>query len=408
MSGIHQMYSDRGHKISTPGWNLNEGLFVNCKYMHKLSRVKRVGNINPNHKSYLELYDANTNEVTNLLSHDAAFNEAIIADAATIITSDDNKNIYAWDIQTGKHINSLNTNKIVKKENFSSMPLSKNLTRINFMRIDSFKKEVYYSISGVKVIYVWNYEYNTNEVFESNMVKITSPFFTSDSTIIYKKGGYLELFDFKNQKVVSAKKENNQNNPFSFKYSKSKKIAITRTNTSLKLWNTNPFFAVDSVQLPKTLFVDNYRAINDLDYILLPISGGMIDMSSILQKMSQGDENIGKATLKYYQNPVKIKFKLYQIKDNQINLLDTPVIPGAMLQHINFYPEKNQLSIKMFNSPTIKNAANYKKYTNYSYDINNKTLKTLSNESNTSIETTTPLNYDISKDKKNYLSITTH
>ncbi|WP_106790866.1 caspase family protein [Aquimarina sp. Aq78] len=390
--GINQVYSNMGHKIATPGWNLEKGLFVNCKYMQSLSRSKRVGNINPNDKSYLEVYSTTSDKTINLLSHKYIFNEAIIADSETVITSDERRNIHVWNIKTGQLINSLKTNDIIKKEDFD-LSFMKKTSRINIMRVDPYKKEVYYSISSLKVIHVWNYEYNTDEIFQSNIVKVESPFFTSDSTIIYKKGMYLEHFDFKNQKAIGLKKENNKRKLFSFIYSRTGNKGITKTNGSLKLWSAKPLAVTDSIQIPESPFYPYY--INkDLNYLALVVSKDIKNMFSSLEENPNKPpdyDKMGANLLKHFLNkmikldgskvdPQRVKIKLYQIKDSSFTPIREIIVPGYLIQKIDFVPKTSQMLICTFNLPVSYQLEHYTTFINYIYDIDHNTLKALPKE----------------------------
>ncbi|WP_299218701.1 caspase family protein [uncultured Aquimarina sp.] len=389
-----QLQSQIGFKIAVPGWSLEHGLFVNCKYMQSLPRSKRVGNINPNNRSYLELYDVTTNKVINLLSHKYAFNEAIVVDPQTVITSDERRNIQVWNIKTGQLIRSMRTDDIIKAEDFD-ISFMKKLSRINVMRVDPYRKEVYYSISSIREIHVWNYKYDTDEIFQSNMVSIASPFFTSDSTIVYKKGIYLEHFDFKNQKTIHLKKENNENKTFSFTYSRTGNKGITKTDNSLKLWNIKSFSVTDSIQIPKSPF-DPYYINEDLSYLALAVSKDLKNtVSSMIENPNEPldlkkmmDDIMKNMINKVYNingdkvDPQNIKLKLYQIKDSSFDRIRDINIPGFFIQKVSFIPRTNQIIICASNLPVSRQADNYEPYTNYIYDIESNVLKALPKEIN--------------------------
>ncbi len=389
-SMARQLHSEIGHKTASANWNLEHGLVVNCRHMQTLSRSKRTGNIKPNDKSYLELYSVKDNNVTNLLSHDAIFNEAIIPDAETIITSDENRDIYVWDIKTGKHIINLKTDAIIKKEDLD-IPFIKSLTRLAIMHVDPNKKEVYYTLSQQRVIRVWNYEYNTNDIFQSNLAKVSSPFFTSDSTVIYKKGSYLEHFDFKNQNVISLKKENKS---FSFKYSKKRHTGITKTDNYLKLWNITPLQVLDSIRLSESPFT-TYFIDDDLEYVaLVPVNSFANAFSSLvknpnkkanLDKLSAGImKHIVNKTYKFNGSPVdkqEVKIKLFQIKKNFLDPIEEIKVSGVA-STISFNTNKDKILISSFNLPVVGQTDNYTSHSNYIYDLKLKTLKALPKEIN--------------------------
>ncbi|WP_299434976.1 caspase family protein [uncultured Aquimarina sp.] len=393
-SFLSEAYSNLGHKIASPGWNLEHGLFINCKYMQTLTKSKRVGTINPTDKSYLELYSATTKTTRNILSHKYNFNEAIVVDPQTVITSDERRNIQVWNIKTGQLIRSMKTDNIIKEDDFD-MPILKKLSRINIMRVDPYKKEVYYSISSVREIHVWNYKYDTDEIFQSNMVSIASPFFTSDSTIVYKKGIYLEHFDFKNQKTISLKKENNENKTFHFKYNRTKNKGITKTDNSLKLWNIKSLSITDSIQFPDSSF-DPYFISENLDYVALPVSQDLKNMFSSLQenpnkpidnKKVLGDvmKSMINKTHRNQGDKVdsqNIKIKLYHIKNGAFEQISEINVPGFAIQKVSFIPKTNQMLICAFNLPISTQTANYNAFKNYIYDIHNKTLRSFPNEIN--------------------------
>lgn len=391
-----ELQSRLGFKTTTPGWNLEQGLFVNCKYMQMHSSSKRNGNIdvniNPNHKSFLELYSVKKDKTINLLSHNVGFNEAIISDSETIITSDENRNIQVWDIKTGKLINNLNTNEVIDTERFS-IPYLKKLSRISIVVVDSRKKEIYYSFTGQNIIRVWNYKYNTNDIFQSNMAKVEFPFFSSDSTIVYKKDLYLEHFDFKNQNTIQLKKESNTNKPFHFTYSQTTNKGLTKTDNAIKLWDINSLVPTDSIKTPNSSF-NTYFTNPDLSYCAVVISESITNaFSSLLKDKNEplNHEKLMKDLMKNVINkvykidgskvdPQKIKIKLYKTENFILEEITEITIPAFTIQKISFMPKSNRMLISAFNTPIAHQTKDYIPYTNYIYDISKKTLSALPKE----------------------------
>ncbi|KJD37152.1 hypothetical protein PW52_01470 [Tamlana sedimentorum] len=388
-----QAYAQLGHKIASPGWNLEHGLFVNCKYMQMYSSSKRKGNtdinINPNHKVYLELFNAKTEKTINLLSHNVGFNEAIIADSETIITSDENKNIQVWDIKTGKLTQSLNTNKVVSTQDFA-IPHLKKSSRIAIMVVDAIKHEIYYSLTNQNEIRVWNYEYNTNEIFQSNIAKIEAPFFTSDSTVVYKRDMYLEHFDFKNQTTIKRTKESNASKPFHFKYSLSTNKGLTKTNNTLKLWNVNSLIPTDSIKIPSSQF-NPYFTSPDLSYCAIAISSSLTNtFSSLLENtnkpldhkklMNDLMKNMMNKTYKHDGSKVdaqNINVKLYKTDNYILNEAQEISVPAFAIQNMSFIPNSNRILITGFNQPVVNQTETYIPFTNFIYNIDTKKLQTL-------------------------------
>lgn len=395
---ILQAYSNLGHKTAASGWHLQQGLFVNCKYMQMHSTSKKNGNsdvnINPRHKSFIELYNAINGQVTNLLSHTTSFNEAIIADSETIVTSDQNKNIQIWNLKTGKLKHQLNTNAIIDSKDFD-VPHLKRLSSIAIMVVDSKKTEIYYSLKGQSKIRIWNYKYNTNEIFESNLVKVDNPFFTSDSTIVYKKDVYLEHYDFKNQKTIKLTEENRLNKAFHFKYSKSSNKGVTKTNNTIKLWDIIKLLPVDSIQIPNSPF-NTYFSSQDLSYLAVAISKDFTNATASLLKsknkpvdhkklMNDLMQNVINKTYKVdgsEVDPQNIKIKIYKTDNFIINETLEIDVPAFAIQKISFIQKSNKILISAFHLPIVNQTKNYKAHKNYIYDIAKKTLSELPKDMN--------------------------
>ncbi len=395
-----------GFKVNASSWNLEKGLFANCKFMQSLSRSKRTGNINPNHRSYIELYNATTNQTTNILSHHTVFNETLIVDSETILTSDENRYIYIWDIKTGKCINKLKTDNVNNNEDLD-IPLLKPLTRLAIIHIDPKKKEVYYSISEHKTIRVWNYQYNTNEIFQSNLAKVSYPFFTSDSTIIYKRGNYLEHFDYKNQETIDLIRENTH---FNIRVSKTRNRFITKTNNSIKLWSIKPFKVLDSIPTQKTSFSNCFTSHN-LDYIAsTELESAAKAFSSLSKNKKVNSEQLFSDLMKHITNKTyKINgkpdkqittIKLFKTTNN-IHLVDEIEVPSFAISKISFINSKNKILISALNAPVVGKLDFYEEFTNYIYDIKLKTLKTLPKEVNGISEIIPSTNNYFSFKKKN-------
>jgi hypothetical protein len=388
-------------KLQIPDWNLQLGLFVNSNYMQHFSRSKKniSFKINPNHKSYLEVYSAKTNRSVNVLSHKAGFIETLIINEETVATSDENRDLQIWNIKTGNLINSLTTNEIVAKEDFD-IPALKALSNIACIQVNPSKKEIYYSLSGQKDIWVWNYEYNTNEIFESNIVKVSNPYFTSDSTLIYQKGMFLEHFDFKNQKIISQKKENNQNKSFSFKYNSKVNKGFTATDNTLKLWSINPLVIKSSFELPLSP-VDRFYINEDFTYLVIYGSQGFTNVFSALKENLNKplDHNkLAKVLMKNFTNktfkingdPVdsqEEKVKLFKIQNSSLKLIDEIRVPGFMTQQVCFVPSKNGILISMASLPISNETDNYKFTKSYLYNIKNKKLNELAENINGVLQT---------------------
>ncbi|WP_108809088.1 caspase family protein [Aquimarina spinulae] len=359
--------------------NLNEKLLVN--------------NISLRGKKHAELFDFKSGTIRSISNSNIGFLKVEIINKRLIATINADYSISIWDIQSGNLINRMNSIKVSTTQTKlkTTPPL-----KISNISVNESKNEVYFSIKGRGQIWVWNYKHNQQEIFSTNILPVTYPFFTSDSTIIYKKGNHIIQYDFKKLKVIDKIKERNDGTRnFDFKYDLNAGIGVIKVRDQLKILGINPLKIIDSISL-KTLrpypLSDPIFISKKLKHIAI-IENPDLSMQESAILNNEGNLDVSKINTlsmippsskkikNLYKNKSSSNVNLYQINNQSITTNGRIKIPMYAINDISFSEDNQKILINSFNFKNFNPEVDIR-WSTYLYDINSKSLKEILNNVN--------------------------
>ncbi len=358
-----------------------------------------------NNKNYIELFDFNSRILSKKIHSNTTFLNVKIVNKELIVTLNSDNSISIWNIHSEKLVTRMKPIEIPKTEvelrieKFLKTKKPIKTLKIANIAVNEKRNEIYFSIREKKEIKIWNYERNSIEDFETDILPVKFPFFTSDSTIVYKKGNYIEHYNFKKLKVIDClKEEHNDLRNFDFKYDYDSGLGLIKTRGELKILKINPLEVKDSIKI-KTLrpppLSDEVYASKKFKHIAIVENPGIsIHQHEILnnegeldidhfQKSIQKYTNLPNPSQKYnnwLENAYSCDINLYEL-NNKLNITREKwkyrkvQIPKYAVSSVSFSEDNEKMIVNSFN---VKNGDIFEGniiWSTYIYDFTSKSLK---------------------------------
>ncbi|MDY8134860.1 caspase family protein [Aquimarina sp. 2201CG5-10] len=369
--------------------NINEFIPSN----RNLNQKMLVKNINSNYKNYIELFDFKSGMTRTSFNNNIGFLKVEIINEKLIATINTDYSISIWNIDSENLISRMDPIEVPTSQTNSKTIQT---LKISSIAVNENQNEVYFSIKGRGKLRVWNYKYGRQEIFNTKILPVMLPFFTSDSTIVYKKGKHIEHYNFKKLKVIDKIKERNDGTRnFDFKYDINSGIGAIKVRDQLKILSVNPLKIIDSISL-KTLrpypLSDPIVVSDKLEHIAI-IENPNLSLKESATLNNEGNLDVTKIRKlslippssqkikKLYENRIASKIKLYQHNRKKIIPKGEIEIPKYAISDVSFSEDNQNMVINSYNIKNFYPAVDVK-WSTYLYNINFKSLKEVLNRVN--------------------------